>query len=100
MAAQTISVDSYEPERMPVQSSIVLNAATGTDLGAMAARSHIGWELFCTAAWFIGTNAAQMRPVAANEIFNVPSGTLSGWYAKAAAATPTLIAMGAQKVSA
>ena len=99
MATQTIQVDEYAPARTPVQSSVVLSTSAA-DLGAsISDPSAVHWELVCAAAWLIGTSAAQLRPVAANEPYNVPSSSLSGWYAKSASATPTLVATGAQKVN-
>jgi hypothetical protein len=99
MATQTISIDEYIPHRLPVLETVVMST-TAVDLGATITEpSHIPWELTCTAAWFVGTSSDQLRPVAANQPYNVPSSHLSGWYVKAAAATPTLVIMGARKVT-
>jgi hypothetical protein len=94
---QTIQVGHSEPAREPVQSTMALST-TAAHIGAtITTRSEVGFELVCASAWFIGTSADQLRPVAATEVYNVPSSSLSGWYAKSAAGTPTLVATGAQK---
>jgi hypothetical protein len=96
---QVIEIDSYVPKRVPVSGSLVLST-TGADVGATITRtSDVDWELFCTAAWFVGTASEQLRPVAANEIYNVPSSSLGSVYAKSASGTPTLVAMGWFKVT-
>jgi hypothetical protein len=98
---QTIEVDSYVPTRTPVQGSKALST-TAVNLGAagnITAKSDTGWELWCAVAWLVGDSTGQLRTVAANEAFYVPSCSLAGWYAKVASGTPTLVATGARKVS-
>jgi hypothetical protein len=93
---QTIEVDSYMPARTPVQGSKALST-TPVDLGAdgnITSTSDTGWELHCTAAWLVGTSSGQLREVAANEAWFVPSCSLAGTYAKVASGTPTLVATG------
>jgi hypothetical protein len=97
MAQQTIEMDRYVPARTPVQGSVVLST-TAANLGTTITElSDTGWELFCSADWLIGTSDGPVRPVAADEIFLVPSSSLSGWYAESVAATPTVYAVGARK---
>lgn len=97
MAQQTIEVDSYAPKRTPLQPTATLST-TEINLGAtIADESDVYWELVCAASWFVGTSTGQLRPVAANEVYNVPSRSLDGWYARAGSGTPTLIATGARR---
>jgi hypothetical protein len=101
MATQTIEVDSFEPEREPVQRSKALST-TAVDLGAtgnITATSDTGWELWCASAWLVGDSAGQLRAVAANEAWFVPSRSLAGTYAKVSGGTPTLVATGYLKAS-
>jgi hypothetical protein len=95
---QVIVIDNCVPRRAPVTGSLALST-TGADLVAITGTSTIGWELTCSAAWLIGDADGQERPVAANEIFNVPSDKLANWYAKSASGTPTLYALGARAVN-
>jgi hypothetical protein len=99
MATQTIEVDSFMPERTPVQGSKVLGT-TAVDLGDdIASESDTGWELHCASAWLVGTSTGQLRAVAANEAWFVPSRSLAGTHAKVSSGTPTLVATGYLKAS-
>jgi hypothetical protein len=99
MATQTIEMGSHMPQREPVQGSKVLGTSAvnlGTDI---TSESDTGWELHCASAWLVGDSAGQLRAVAANEAWFVPSRTLAGTYAKVSSGTPTLVATGYIKAS-
>lgn len=97
MAQQTIETDAYVPTRTPQQGTVSL-PATATHLGAeITWLSHAGYRLKSSSAWLIGDADGQVETVAANEAYYVPSGSLSGWYAKSASGTISLIVTGARK---
>lgn len=81
------------PRRIPKQVTIALST-TGIDLGGVdgnSQRSVDGFKCQCSAAWLWGDADGQAHTVAANETEYIESSSLSGWWAKAAAATPSLI---------
>lgn len=101
MATQTIEIDRFVPERVPVQATKALSTSA-VDLGAsgnITSESDTGWELWCASAWLVGDANGQVREVAAKEVFRVESNSLAGVYAKVASSTPTLVATGFRKVT-
>lgn len=89
--ARIIATDT--PRRTPKQITIALST-TSIDLGGgsgSAQRSVDGFKCQCSAAWLWGDADGQAHTVAANEVAHIESSSLSGWWAKAAAATPDLI---------
>lgn len=101
MAAQTIGIDEYVPERALDQVSISLTT-TAIDLGGESGnsiRSHAGFDLWCAGDWYIGDAAGQARLVVGGEAFSLPSGSLSGAWAKAASGTVSLVVTAARKAT-
>ena len=99
MATLVIPIDEYVPARVPVQSVVSLDASA-INLGTLVTGdSAAAFELWSASAWLVGDMNGQARLVAGNEPFVIPSGRLSGWYAKSVSGTISLIVTGAQKVA-
>lgn len=99
MATNTVGADEYVPARPLDQVTIPLTG-TAIDLGGDSGnsiKSHAGFDLWSSSAWYIGDEQGQARLVAANEAFSLPSGSLSGAWAKSSSGSITLVVTGARR---
>ena len=81
--------------RAPTQQTVALSTSAANLGATVTAVSPAGWRLWCASDWYVGDEDGQAELVAGGVAYVVPSSSLSGWYAKSASGTPTLVATGA-----